>query len=100
VQIAWIGTGIMGAPMARRLLRAGHNVTVFNRTRTRAQALEGDGAVVTDSPAQAVSGAQVIFTMVPDTPDVESVIEQIAPALGPGRLVIDMSTNAPLGPSA
>jgi len=52
----------MGAPMARRLLRAGHNVTVFNRTRTRAQALEGDGAVVTDSPAQAVSGAEVIFT--------------------------------------
>jgi 3-hydroxyisobutyrate dehydrogenase len=37
VQIAWIGTGIMGAPMARRLLRAGHNVTVFNRTRPRAQ---------------------------------------------------------------
>jgi len=56
VQIAWIGTGIMGAPMARRLLRAGHNVTVSNRTRTRAQALEGDGAVVTDSAAQAVSG--------------------------------------------
>ncbi len=52
----------MGAPMARRLPRAGHNVTVFNRTRTRAQALEGDGAVVTDSPAQAVSGAEVIFT--------------------------------------
>ena len=72
----------MGAPMARRLLRAGHNVTVFNCTRTRAQALEGDGAVVTDSAAQAVSGVEVIFTMVPDTPDVEAVIEQIAPALG------------------
>ncbi len=70
----------MGAPMARRLLRAGHNVTVFNCTRTRAQALEGDGAVVTDSAAQAVSGVEVIFTMVPDTPDVEAVIEQIAPA--------------------
>ena len=97
MQMAWIGTGIMGAPMARRLLRAGHNVTVFNRTRTRAQALEGDGAVVTDSPTQAVSGAEVIFTMVPDTPDVEAVIEQIAPALGPGRLVIDMSTIAPAG---
>ena len=50
MQIAWIGTGIMGAPMARRLLRAGHKVRAFNRTRTRAQALEGDGAVVTDSP--------------------------------------------------
>ena len=49
MQIARIGTGIMGAPMVRRLLRAGHNVTVFNRTRTRAQALEGDGAVFSDS---------------------------------------------------
>ena len=80
MQIAWIGTGIMGAPTVRRLLRVGHNVTVFNRTRTRAQALEGDGAVVTDSKLSAV--AEVIFTMVPDTPDVEAVIEQIAPALG------------------
>src|SRR5260370_6828971 len=78
-QIAWIGTGIMGAPMARRLLRAGHNVTVFNRTRTRAQALEADGAVVTDSPAQTVSSAAVIFTMVPDTPHREPLIHHTTP---------------------
>jgi len=97
MQLAWIGTGIMGAPMARRLLRAGHRVTVFNRTRARAQALAGDGAVVADSPAVAVRGAEVVFTMVPDTPDVEDVVEQMAPALEAGRMLIDMSTVAPAG---
>ncbi|HEY2104244.1 MAG TPA: NAD(P)-dependent oxidoreductase [Candidatus Binataceae bacterium] len=97
MQIAWIGTGIMGAPMARRLLRAGHRVTVFNRTRAKAQALAGDGAAVADSPTEAVRGADVVFTMVPDTPDVEQVVAQIAPALEAGRLLIDMSTVAPAG---
>ena len=87
----------MGAPMARRLLRAGHRVTVFNRTRARAQALAGDGAVVADNPADAVRGAEVVFTMVPDTPDVEDVVEQMAPALEAGRMLIDMSTIAPAG---
>jgi len=97
VQIAWIGTGIMGAPMARRLLRGGHRVTVFNRTAARAKALESDGATVAATPADAVRGAEVVFTMVPDTPDVEAVIEEIAPVLAPKTLVIDMSTIAPAG---
>jgi 3-hydroxyisobutyrate dehydrogenase-like beta-hydroxyacid dehydrogenase len=97
MQIAWIGTGIMGAPMARRLLRAGHRVTVFNRTRARAQVLAGDGATVADNPTQAVAGAEVVFTMVPDTPDVEQAVAQIAPALQAGGLLIDMSTIAPAG---
>ena len=97
MQITWIGTGIMGAPMARRLLRAGHRVTVFNRTRARAQALAGDGATVADSPTEAVRGAEVVFTMVPDTPDVEQVVAQISPALEAARLLIDMSTIAPAG---
>ncbi len=97
MQIAWIGTGIMGAPMARRLLRAGHRVTVFNRTAARARVLESDGAVVAATPADAVRGAEVVFTMVPDTPDVEAVIEEIASVLTPKALVIDMSTIAPAG---
>jgi 3-hydroxyisobutyrate dehydrogenase-like beta-hydroxyacid dehydrogenase len=97
MQVAWIGTGIMGAPMARRLLHAGHRVTVFNRTRARAQTLAADGAIVADSPTDAVRGAEAVFTMVPDTPDVEQVVDQIAPALAADRLVIDMSTIAPAG---
>jgi 3-hydroxyisobutyrate dehydrogenase-like beta-hydroxyacid dehydrogenase len=87
----------MGAPMARRLMRAGHRLTVFNRTRAKAQALAADGAAVAGSPADAARAAEVVFTMVPDTPDIEQVIEQIGPALSPGRLVIDMSTIAPAG---
>jgi 3-hydroxyisobutyrate dehydrogenase-like beta-hydroxyacid dehydrogenase len=95
MEIAWIGTGIMGAPMARRLLAAGHRVRVFNRTIEKARPLAADGAVVaTDAPA-AVAGAAAVFIMVPDTPDVEATIAEIEPALTSGQLVIDMSTIAP-----
>lgn len=97
MQLAWIGTGIMGAPMARRLLRAGHRVAVFNRTPAKAQPLAADGATVARDAADAVHGAEVVFTMVPDTPDVEQVAAQIAPALDSGAVVVDMSTIAPAG---
>ena len=97
MEIAWIGTGIMGAPMARRLLHAGHRVTVFNRSRQRARALQSDGAIVADSAAQAAGAAEVIFTMLPDTPDVEQMVAEIAPTVDAGRIVIDMSTIAPAG---
>jgi 3-hydroxyisobutyrate dehydrogenase len=97
MQLAWIGTGIMGAPMARRLLRAGHRVAVFNRTPAKAQVLAADGAIVAHDAAAAVHGAEVVFTMVPDTPDVEQVAAQIAPALDSGAVVVDMSTIAPAG---
>ena len=83
--------------MARRLLRAGHRVTVFNRSAPRAQALAADGATVAGNPADAVRGAEVVVTMVPDTPDVEQVVAQMSPAIEAGRLVIDMSTIAPAG---
>src|SRR5579872_3132679 len=95
MQIAWIGTGIMGAPMARRLLKGGHKVAVFNRTPDKAQRLAADGAVVVADPIKAVADAEIIFVMVSDTPDVEAVIERIRPALKKGQLVIDMSTIAP-----
>jgi 2-hydroxy-3-oxopropionate reductase len=97
MQIAWIGTGIMGAPMARRLLRAGHRVIVFNRTAQKAQALASDGAAVASNLVDAVRGAEVVFTMLSDTPDVEQVVSEIAPALETGGLAIDMSTIAPAG---
>ena len=98
MEIAWIGTGIMGAPMALRFLRAGHRVRVFNRTPEKARALATDGArdliVAADAPA-AVAGAEVVFIMVPDTPDVEATVAKIEPALKSGQLVIDMSTISP-----
>ncbi|MGH7907122.1 MAG: NAD(P)-dependent oxidoreductase [Candidatus Binataceae bacterium] len=95
MEIGWIGTGIMGAPMARRLLKNGHHVRVFNRSPEKARALAPDGAVVTSSAAEASSGAEIIFIMVPDTPDVENVIGQIEPGLKGGQLIIDSSTIAP-----
>jgi 3-hydroxyisobutyrate dehydrogenase-like beta-hydroxyacid dehydrogenase len=95
MEIGWIGTGIMGAPMARRLLNAGHRVRVFSRTPAKARALAAYGATVAADAAQAASGAEVVFIMVPDTRDVEAVLAQIEPALAAGQIVIDMSTIAP-----
>jgi 3-hydroxyisobutyrate dehydrogenase len=95
MNLAWIGTGIMGAPMARRLLKAGHKVCVFNRSREKSQRLVADGAMVASDPAEAVAGAEVIFIMVPDTPDVEATVAHLTPALKKGQIIIDMSTISP-----
>ncbi len=95
MEIGWIGTGIMGAPMVRRLLAAGHRVRVFNRSPQRAASLRTDGAVVAADPAEAAAGADAVFIMVPDTPDVEAVVAKIEPSLKSGQLVIDMSTISP-----
>ncbi len=95
MDIAWIGTGIMGAPMARRLIAAGHRVRVFNRSPEKARALAADGAIVAADPAQAASGAEFVFIMVPDTPDAQAVVAKVEPALASGQIVIDMSTIAP-----
>lgn len=95
MEIGWIGTGIMGAPMARRLIGGGHRVRVFNRTPERARAMVADGASVAADAAACAAGADVVFIMVPDTPDVEATVAKIEPALKSGQLVVDMSTVAP-----
>ena len=95
MEIGWIGTGIMGAPMARRLIGGHHRVRVFNRSPEKARALAADGATVTADAAACIAGAEVVFIMVPDTPDVEATVAKIEPALKAGQLVIDMSTVAP-----
>ncbi len=69
--VAFIGTGRMGGPMAANLARAGFDVRAWNRTGSRAEALAADGAVVAASPAQAVSGATVVITMLADGPATE-----------------------------
>jgi len=95
MEIGWIGTGIMGAPMARRLLKGGHHIRAFNRSPERARALTADGATVATDAAEAARDADVVFIMVSDTPDVEGVVAKIEPALAKGQIVIDMSTIAP-----
>ena len=95
MEIGWIGTGIMGAPMARRLIGGGNRVRVFNRSAEKARALAADGATVAADAAACAAGAEMIFIMVPDTPDVEATVAKIEPVLKAGQIVVDMSTVAP-----
>jgi len=74
MHLAFIGLGKMGAPMARNLLRAGHRVAVYNRTREKAEALDADGARITDSPSQACLGCEFAFTMLADDASVEAAV--------------------------
>jgi len=85
----------MGAPMARRLIGGGHRLRVFNRSIEKARALAADGASVAADAAACVAGAEVVFIMVPDTPDVEATVAKLEPALKAGQLVVDMSTVSP-----
>jgi len=96
--LGWIGTGIMGVPMARNLLQAGYEVTVFNRTRGKADELVAIGARWADNPAGAAGEADLVATMVADSPDVESVYladHGVCAGLRAGALAIDMSTVSP-----
>jgi 3-hydroxyisobutyrate dehydrogenase len=74
VKVAFIGMGTMGAPMALNLLKAGHEVTVHNRTRDREIPLSEAGASRAETPAAAAEFAEVVITCVSDTSDVEQVI--------------------------
>jgi 3-hydroxyisobutyrate dehydrogenase len=73
--VAVLGTGIMGAPFARHIARAGMTVRAWNRTREKAEALAEDGVEVADSAAAAASGADVVLTMLGDGPAVEDVMD-------------------------
>lgn len=96
-KLAFLGLGAMGAPMAARLIDAGHEVTVWNRTRARAEAVEG-AARVADSPADAAEGVEAAITMVATPDAVREVLlgdDGLAAALAPGTTAIDMSTIGP-----
>ncbi|WP_053958975.1 2-hydroxy-3-oxopropionate reductase [Sulfobacillus thermosulfidooxidans] len=97
-RIGFIGLGIMGGPMAMNLLRAGFPLTVYNRTRNKETSLVAEGAVAADSPAATADASDVVITMLPDTPDVESVyfgVDGVFNRVRPGHLLIDMSTVSP-----
>src|SRR4051795_11418429 len=96
---AFLGLGIMGEPMAANLVKAGFEVTVWNRTAAKATAFAGaTGAHPMPTPAAAADAADVTITMVPDGPQVEEVLfgdDGAAAGLRRGALAIDMSTIAP-----
>ena len=106
LQIAFLGTGIMGAPLAVHLLRAGHSLRCFNRTKSKTQPVVEAGGTACNSPREAARDADVIITMVTDGPDVEQVLFGENGALSgetpdgahgarPGVLCIDMTTMSP-----
>jgi len=94
-KVALLGTGLMGFPMARNMAQAGVAVTVWNRTRAKAEPLMAFGAEVADTTTQAVTGADIIITMMSDGPTVLSVVDEVAGALSAGALWIDMSSTKP-----
>lgn len=98
MQLGFVGMGIMGSPMARNLLKAGHKVTVWNRTREKCQAAVEAGATVADSPVDLARRCELIFICVSDTPDVKEVLfaeNGLAAGLSDGKVVIDHSTISP-----
>jgi 3-hydroxyisobutyrate dehydrogenase-like beta-hydroxyacid dehydrogenase len=96
-RVGWVGAGRMGAALAARLLAAGHDVAVYNRTRSKAEALADEGATVVDSPAE-LADRDVVFTMVAGPADFKEVV------LGPQGVlagdtvppvIVDMTTVSP-----
>lgn len=96
-KIAFLGTGLMGAPMVRRLLAAGFAVTVWNRDRSKAEPLAADGATVADTAVEAARGASILFTMLTNGGAVSEVLfgGGVAEVLEAGATVIDTSSISP-----
>ncbi|MES2743727.1 MAG: NAD(P)-dependent oxidoreductase [Pseudomonadota bacterium] len=92
-RIAFLGVGLMGAPMAHRLLAAAYRLRVWNRHADKAAALVAAGAIAAQQPSDAVADADIVISMLADGAVVRQVMEQALPALRPGALWIDMSST-------
>ena len=98
-KIGFIGLGIMGAPMARNLQAGGHTLFAYKRNGALPAELADGGATSCSSPKDVAQQADIVITMLPDTPDVEAVLfgtDGVAHGLSQGKTVIDMSSIAPL----
>lgn len=99
MKIGLIGAGIMGQPMARNLVRAGHAVIVHSRSKNRIESFLAEGFPWRDSPAAVAAEAEFIISMVPDSPDVRAVYlgnSGVCESIRPGTLCVDMSTIDPM----
>jgi 3-hydroxyisobutyrate dehydrogenase len=97
-ELGYVGLGVMGSAIARRLLDAGHAVHVWNRTREKAEPLLEAGATWTSSPREAAERSEIVFTMVTNTAAVQAVTEGddgILAGLGAEKIYVDMSTASP-----
>ena len=102
LKLGFVGLGIMGAPMAGHLVNAGHEVFINTRTKVP-ESLAATSAIACASPQEVASKADMIFVMVPDTPDVEKVLfgdKGIAAGLSQGKIVVDMSSVSPIATKA
>lgn len=102
LNVGFVGLGIMGAPMCGHLIAAGHNVFVTTRSKVP-DAIAQTKAVVCGSPKEVAEKADIIITMVPDTPDVEKVLfseQGIAKGITKGKVVVDMSSISPIATKA
>lgn len=97
-RVGFIGLGIMGRPMAKNLLAAGFRLTVHSRSPGPVDELVAEGAARAGSPGEISDVSDIVIAMLPDTPDVEAVLGQVAAQIASGSLVIDMSTIDP-GPT-
>jgi 3-hydroxyisobutyrate dehydrogenase-like beta-hydroxyacid dehydrogenase len=93
--IGFVGLGSMGQGIVRGLLAAGHDVTGWNRTRERAEALVADGLRVAESPAELARDSDVVFSMLTNAAAVEAVVRDALPGLSAGTTWLDLSTIAP-----
>ncbi|MCD7896078.1 MAG: 2-hydroxy-3-oxopropionate reductase [Planctomycetaceae bacterium] len=99
MHIAFIGLGIMGKPMARNLRRAGHDMVVYNRSRPAMDELVRDGMTAAANPADAAARADIVVTMLPNSPEVRDVVtgdNGVLSGARNGLVLIDMSSIAPL----
>jgi 3-hydroxyisobutyrate dehydrogenase-like beta-hydroxyacid dehydrogenase len=92
MKLAFIGAGNMGSPMARNLLRAGHHVTMYNRTRAHIEPLRQEGAELAESPADTARDVDALITMLADDAAVEQAAQGFQEALAPGAIHLGMST--------
>ena len=98
MKIGWIGTGVMGQSMSGHLQAAGHELFVFNRTKSKTQGLVDKGAQWCDNPAEVARQAEIIFAIVGFPPDVEATFlgeQGVLSVDGPCRILVDMTTSEP-----
>ena len=98
LKVGYIGLGLMGKSIARNILKAGFPLVVHNRSRASAEELVGEGATAANSPKEVASQVDVVFTNLPDTPDVEKVVlgdNGIIEGAHDGLIYIDNSTIKP-----
>jgi 3-hydroxyisobutyrate dehydrogenase len=93
-RLGWVGAGRMGQALAARLLAAGHDVAVYNRTRSKAESLVDAGATVVDSPAD-LAERDVVFTIVAGPDDFQQVVRELLSGDTVPSVIVDMTTVSP-----